>query len=101
MRQNRRIQRGEWPFLGMLKRRSCGAQNVQALEIESETDQIPLATGFVLTTQGELAEAQDFFDEADGGFDNGLVGPVDELAQFSLQLVGHVQSEWGIGRRRR
>jgi hypothetical protein len=66
---------------GALKPRSCGAQEMHALEIESKADQVPLAIGFGLTAQGELTEAQDLFDDADDGFDGALASAIDELAQ--------------------
>jgi hypothetical protein len=40
---------------------------MEALEIESQTDQAPLASRRRCPTQGELAEAEDLFDDPDHG----------------------------------
>lgn len=63
-------------------------QDMQALEVEGETNQAPFASSFVLATQRELAKAQDLLDDADDGLYGALACAVDELAKFSLQLVG-------------
>ena len=63
---------------------------MEALEIEGQTDQTPLARGGLLTAQGELAEAQHLLDDADHRFDSAFACTVDRLAQCGLELVGHL-----------
>ena len=54
---------------------------MEALEIEGQTDQAPLASGGQFTAQGELAEAQHLLDDADHQFDGAFACPVDRFAQ--------------------
>src|SRR6266699_2427073 len=62
---------------------------MEALEIEGQTDQTPLACGGQFTTQGELAEAQHLLDDADHRFDGAFASPIDRFAQSRLELVGY------------
>jgi len=41
---------------------------MQSLEIETQTNQTPFSGNFLQAAQRKLAEAQDFFDDADHGF---------------------------------
>src|SRR5258708_18487030 len=69
---------------------------MEALEIEGQTDQTPLASRRLYPAQGELAEAQDLFDDPDHRFDRTLARPVDRFAQGGLELVGHLDLGTGI-----
>lgn len=51
-------------------------QHVQSFEIESQANQAPFASGRLQATQRELAEAQDFLDDADDGFNRALTQAV-------------------------
>src|SRR5258707_12998471 len=62
---------------------------MEALEIEGQANQTPLASRGQFTAQGELAEAQHLLDEPDHRFDGAFAGPLDHLAQSRLELVGH------------
>jgi hypothetical protein len=73
---------------------------MEALEIESQTDQTPLASRCLGTAQGELAEAQHLFDDPDHRFDGTLARSIDRFAQRRLELVGHLDLRAGVlGRR--
>src|SRR5258708_27181937 len=73
---------------------------MEALEIERQTDQTPLASRRLYSTQGELAEAEHLFDDPEHRFDGTLARPVDRFAQGGLELVGHLDLGTGIlGRR--
>jgi len=48
---------------------------MEALEIESQTDQTPLACGGLFTAQRELAEAQHLFDDLDHRFGGAFPAP--------------------------
>ena len=63
---------------------------MEALEIEGQTDQAPLARRRRDAPQGELAEAEDLFDDADHRFDGAFACPVDGFAQRGSELVGHL-----------
>ena len=54
---------------------------MEALQIESQTDQTPLASRRLRATQGELAEAQHLLDDADHRFDGVLACAIDRFAQ--------------------
>src|SRR5258706_2885446 len=79
---------------------------MEALEIEGQTDQTPLASCCMDTTQGELAKAQHLLDDADHRFDGAFARAVDGFAQRRLELVGHLHlgtrlfGRW-IGQRRK
>src|SRR5260370_36687622 len=73
---------------------------MEALEIERQTDQTPLARRRLYSTQGELEEAELLFDNPDHRFDGTLARPVDRFAQGGLELVGHLDLGTGILRRR-
>jgi hypothetical protein len=73
---------------------------MEALEIEGQTDQTPLARGGQFPAQGELAEAQHLLDDADHRFDGAFARPIDRFAQRGLELVGHLdQGARVLGRR--
>jgi hypothetical protein len=71
-------------------------KRVQAFEIESQADQAPLTSGSQQTPQRKLAEADDFFDDADEGFHGAFSQAVNGLSSFGLQLVGHFLSGAGF-----
>jgi hypothetical protein len=48
---------------------------MEALEIEGQIDQTPLAHGSQFTAQGELAKAQHFFDDPNDWFDGAFAAP--------------------------
>src|SRR5258708_36517641 len=73
---------------------------MEALEIECQTDQTPLARRRRDPTQGELAEAEYLFDDADHRFDGAFACPVDRFAQRGSKLVGHLDLCAGVLRRR-
>jgi len=54
---------------------------MEALEIERQTDQTPLARRRLDTPQGELAKAEHLLDDADHRFDRAFACPVDGFAQ--------------------
>ncbi len=54
---------------------------MEALEIESQTDQTPLASRRLDPTQGELAEAQHLFDDPDHRFDRAFACLIDRFTQ--------------------
>src|SRR5712692_77778 len=64
---------------------------MEALEIEGQTDQAPLASDGQFTAQGELAEAQHLLDDADHRLDGAFACPVDRFAQRGLELVCHLE----------
>ena len=73
---------------------------MEALEIEGQTDQAPLARGGQFPTQGELAEAQHLLDDADHRFNGAFARPIDRFAQRGFELVGHLHLGTGVlGRR--
>src|SRR5918912_1529900 len=57
---------------------SC-EQSMQPLQIERQTDQTPLARGYLLAAQRELAEAHHLFDDADHRLDRAFAQAVDRL----------------------
>ena len=73
---------------------------MEALEIEGQTDQTPLARRRRDPPQGELAEAEDLFDDAEHRFDCAFACPVDGFAQRGSQLVGHLDLCARVLRRR-
>ncbi len=64
---------------------------MEALEIESQTDQTPLASRRLDPTQGELAEAQHLFDDPDHRFDRAFACLIDRFTQCCPELVGHLE----------
>jgi hypothetical protein len=81
---------------------STAQQHVQALQVEGQTDQAPLASHGGQAPQRELAKAQHFLDDPDHGLHRRLAQRVDGPADIGLQLVGHLDQRAGIlGRRRR
>src|SRR5260221_491783 len=73
---------------------------MEALEIECQTDQTPLARRRRDPTQGELAEAEYLLDDTDHRFDRAFACSVDRFAQRGSQLVGHLDLCAGVLRRR-
>src|SRR2546421_8208112 len=78
---------------------------MEALEIEGQTDQTPLTRRRRDPTQGELAEAEHLFDDADYRLDRAFAYPIDRFAQRGSQLVGHLDLcagvlRWWIRQRR-
>ena len=73
---------------------------MEALKIESQTDQTPLESRSLGSTQRELAEAQHLLDNADHRFDGAFASPVDGFAYRCLELVGHLDQRAGVLRRR-
>src|SRR5207247_3840486 len=73
---------------------------MEALEIESQTDQTPLPSGRLAPAQGELAEAEHLLDDADHRFNRVLARPVDRFPQCRLELVGHLDLGTRVFRRR-
>ncbi len=63
---------------------------MEALQIESQTDQTPLASRRQFPAQGELAEAEHLLDNADHRFDGAFARAVDGFAQRRPELVGHL-----------
>ena len=63
---------------------------MEALEIESQTDQPPLTRHCELSPQRELAEAQDFLDNPDDWFDGAFACPIDRFAQGGFEFVSHL-----------
>ena len=63
---------------------------MEALEIESQTDQTPLTSSGLCTTQGELAEAQYLLDDSDNRFNGAFACRVDRFADCRLELVRHL-----------
>src|SRR5450759_3425412 len=69
---------------------------MEALEIEGQTDQAPLARRRRDPTQGELTEAQHLFEDADHRFDGAFARAVDRFTQRGSQLVGHLDLRAGV-----
>src|SRR5713101_9921425 len=63
---------------------------MEALEIEGQTDQAPLTSGRLDTSQRELAEAEHLLDDADHRFDGAFACAVEGFAQGGPELVGHL-----------
>jgi len=74
-------------------------QHMQTLQIEGQAHQTPLACGRRQPPQRKLAEAQDFFDDANDRFHSALAQAVDGFANLGLELVSHLDRETGIFRR--
>src|SRR6266550_3090979 len=64
---------------------------MEALEVESQTDQTPLKGLGLDTSQRELTEAQHLLDDADHRFDSAFACAVDGFAQRGSELVGHLE----------
>jgi len=64
---------------------------MEALEIESQTDQTPLTGSSLFTAQGELAETQHLLDDPDHRLDRAFACAIDGFAQRGLELVGHLE----------
>src|SRR6266498_5258596 len=62
---------------------------MEALEIESQTDQTPLTSSSLCPTQGELTETEHLFDDPDDWFDSAFAFPIDRFAQCCLEFVRH------------
>src|SRR5437667_10699509 len=73
---------------------------MEALEIESQTDQAPLTGSSLFTAQRELAKAQHLLNNPDHGFDGAFACAVDGFAQRCLELVGHLDLHTVVLRRR-
>src|SRR5947199_7603375 len=73
---------------------------MEALEIESQTDQTPLESLRLDPAQGELAEAEHLLDDPDYRFNRVLACPVDRFPQCRLELVGHLDLGTRVFRRR-
>src|SRR6266481_2708068 len=56
-------------------------EGMEALEIESQTDQTPLASRRPFPAQRELAEAEHLLDDADHRFDGAFARAIDRFAQ--------------------
>src|SRR6266702_7662206 len=69
---------------------------MEALEIERQTDQTPLTCGRRCPTQGELAEAEHLFDDAEHRFNGAFAYSVNRFAQCGLELVGHLDLSTGV-----
>src|SRR5450631_2281216 len=63
---------------------------MEALKIESQTDQTPLARYRMFPTQGELTKTEHLFDDPDDWFDGAFASSVDRFAHCCLELVGHL-----------
>src|SRR5215469_6155309 len=76
---------------------------MEALEIEGQTDQSPLASGGFFPTQGELAEAEHVLDNANDWFDRAFADAIDSFAHGGGKLVSHLHFgtgllRWGIAK---
>ena len=63
---------------------------METLEIESQTDQTPLTSRRLYTTQRKLAEAQHILDDPDHWFNRAFACRVDRFADCRLELVCHL-----------
>ena len=70
---------------------------METFEIEGQTDQAPLSRSSLNPSQGELAKAQDLFDDPDHGFNGAFACSIDRFACRSLELVGHLDAGAGGG----
>ncbi len=68
---------------------------MEALEIESQTDQTPFASSSLSTTERELAEAQHLFDDSDHWFDGAFASPIDRFAQRRSPSLYAILT-WGL-----
>jgi hypothetical protein len=73
---------------------SC--QLVEPLQVPGQTDQAPLPSRGLQTTQGELPEPQHLLDNANNRFNRGLAQAVNSFAQFSLKFVGHLDNRASV-----
>src|SRR5438045_55879 len=73
---------------------------MEALKIESQTDQTPLESRRLGSTQRELAETQHLLDNADHRFDGAFASPVDGFAYRCLELVSHLDQRASVLRQR-
>ncbi len=73
---------------------------MEALEIEGQADQEPLAGGTRFAPQRELAEAEYLRDDADHGLDRLFARAIDGFAHRRFELVGHLDLRAGVLRRR-
>src|SRR5258706_8946786 len=76
-------------------------QPMQPLQIERQTNQIPLARRRLLAAQRELPKSQYLFDDPDHRLDRAFAQAVDCLPECGFEFVGHLDLGAGIlGRRR-
>src|SRR5512139_3230874 len=75
---------------GALKQPLFQEEGVHALEIEGQTDETPFACGRKQAAQGELAKAEDFFDDANDQLNRTFSQSINCLANLSLELVSHL-----------
>lgn len=68
---------------------STKLQGMQPFQVVSQADQRPFTRGGQQTTQGELAKAQCFLDDANDRFDRRFAQAVDGFTNVCAQLVGH------------
>jgi hypothetical protein len=69
---------------------------MEAFEIESQTDQTPLAGSRRNPTHRELAETEHLFDNREHRFDGAFAGPGDRFAQGRFELVRQLDLGAGI-----
>jgi hypothetical protein len=75
-------------------------ENMEPLQIEGQTDQVPFGAGVLKAARGELAKAKNGFDDANDRFHGGFAQAIDGLADGGLQLIGHFDAGRGLlGRR--
>ncbi len=68
MEKTQRLTTG-FPVVGALRLGAAAKQAMKAFQIESETNQAPLATDRCQAAQGKLTEAKYLFNGANNGFD--------------------------------
>ena len=71
-------------------------QDMHTLQVESQTDEAPLACGGGQAAQRELAKAEDFFNDADHGLDRAFAQSVNRLSDLRPELEGHFDRCTGI-----
>jgi len=73
---------------------------MEALEIDGQADQEPLAGDGGLASQRELTEAEYLGDDAQHGLNGMFARAINSFAQRRFELVGHRDLRAGVFRRR-
>src|SRR5262249_30762945 len=87
--------------IGLSLAHLSGEQGMQALQIERQTDQAPLASTRLLAALRELTESHHLFDDADDWLDCAFAHTIDRSPNRSFELVGHLHLGTGLIRWRR
>ena len=81
---------------GALQQPLLQIEAVHAFQIERQADETPFASGRLQAAQGELAKAEDFFDDANHGFHGAFPQAIDCSSDLGLEFVSHLHSGAGL-----